>query len=42
MMRLCLLLVGVWLPLAAIADPIRLIYFRLPPFADQVNDKATG
>ena len=42
-MRLCLWLFCLFLPLAmAGAEDIRLIYFRMPPFADMVNDKATG
>ena len=42
MSRLCLWLVGLWLPLAALADPIHLIYFRMPPFADEANGKVFG
>ena len=43
MSRLCLWLVGLWLPLAAGADPIHLVYFRMPPIADEtVDGKAFG
>lgn len=42
MSRLCLLLIGLWLPLTALADPIQVIYFRMPPVADEVDGKATG
>ena len=42
MARLWLWLVGLWLPLVACAEPIHLIYFRMPPFADEVGGKAFG
>ena len=42
-MRLCLWLICLCLPLAlAQAEDIRLIYFRMPPFADETDGKAFG
>jgi len=43
MMRLCLWLLCLGLPLAvASAESTHLIYFRMPPIADEVDGKATG
>jgi len=43
MLRLCLWLLCWGAPLAiAGAEPIQLIYFRMPPVADEVDGKATG
>lgn len=41
--RFCLWLLCLALPLATVsAEDIRLIYFRMPPFADEINGKAKG
>ena len=43
-MRLCLWLICLLAPLAAAHadDTIHLVYFRMPPFADEANGKAVG